>query len=313
VKELQALVNSICNEFDSLKQRRLPYPKVIEGFEDVYGLTELFQRWWGQTRKFVYDPIRDEIYLLKEHVAELKIEELRETVFHELNHQTLNRKLVGDGICLGAFLPLDKIDSLWREVSPVLFMLMGTLSEHFLDILVDRTLEERHGMKRIHCPRYDRRMLNCWKLGPIEGLAERGSQFLGYPAELQVIYWLVEGVEIFCHSFHGEKECENALIEASPTLYQQLQEIFDGLDEGAKSRVIAERYGSLCKIAALEIGWDYFSPKEKFSKISSIYSRRDYLVPCLIRPCAERVNEVLKCFLSKLSFRQEDSKDPIHR
>jgi hypothetical protein len=301
VEKAQRLVNSICDDFAELGYEKLPYPKVVCTANDIPELRTEEGKEGFEFRKFAYSPVSDKIYLESKYIESLG-EELRINVYHELLHQVMNRKLLENGYFF-AYFSCKRLASEWSErlMKIMLVKEAGVLCEHFADIVVESTLKKKHGLDRAHhLEPFKPQVVKAWTLGPIEGYLNSGTALFAIGGQdLITVHWLIEGAEVYGHALWGDKACENAFSKTSPRLYYQLQEIFHELDVDTPSQMIAERFRSLCDVAALEIDYDYIWRDELIGRHPEI---EKVMCPYIIGSKLDRINEVLKSFLKEGRF-----------
>jgi hypothetical protein len=295
----QKLVNSICDDFAELGYEKLPYPKVVRDANDIPELRTEENKRSFELRKFAYAPAYDKIYLKFDRVESLG-KDLRINVYHELLHQVMHRMLLENGYYLAHFSHKRLVYAGSENWKIMLGNEAFLISEYFADIVVERTLMMKYGLRRTDLELFDPRVLKGWALGPIEGylngwvapLAISNQDFI-------VIHWLIEGTEVYFHAFLGDKAATDSLDATAPRLCNQLQEIFRGLDVDTPSRTILERFRGLCGVAALEVDYDSISRDEGMSKLLGFENAK---CPYITGLNLSRINDVLNNFLNEGRF-----------
>lgn len=294
IENAQVRVNSICNDFAKLGYPEVIYPEIIKSVNDITDLkfrTEIEEktvREGFQFRKASYIPFVDKIYILRDLVNSKNEKDLRTLIYHELLHRVGNiRRLKNE--CILAYFKFVKNNQRYA-----LAMLASQLSEHFDDIIVEKTLREKHGIDTSDSSRsFDSKLLELWKLGPIKRLRE----FEEFDQNIKVIFWLVEGIEIYVHGyFNNEDTCRNALKKKAPKLLSQLENLFNKLTIDTETSVIMDIFKNLCGIATLNIEYvkvPLSEFQERFLKLSGIYSAKEYLCPFVQGPKQFMATEIL--------------------
>ncbi len=301
IEKAQVRVNSICDDFANLGYVELPYPKVVRESSEIPELRSDLEREGFEFRGAGYFPLLDKIYLML-NLIESRGEELRRTIYHELLHQVMYRKLMENGCCFSYF-SCKKLAFRWqqRRMRIAFLMWANLLFEHFSDIVIESTLEEKGVKQReIAISADDMQILKAWALGPIEVHPNNEDKifFLSqdFGQELLTMFWLIEGVEVYGHALFGDKLYENTFHKTAPRFFHQLREIFQGLSVEVSSQTIVEHFRNLCDIAALEIDYDYIWRDEIIGREPE---SEKVMCPFILGLKLDRINEILKSFLNE--------------